>query len=171
MKAPVVSLMCLLLVTGARATPVSDRTTGLGVGELPWEFTVRRADRDGRVTFEIARNAWGLGTCRASFTPGAAGAKALQGQPVRARLLRAAELELNGNFRMGQVSDVSQQGVAGIAFTADFADEFPGNPRHLWTIFETAKGRTAISCYTRATRFERWRPDFETVVKAVVIPR
>ncbi|PRH87314.1 hypothetical protein C5L14_11845 [Labrys okinawensis] len=170
MKMLVTLLLSLLLMAAAWAGPVRDGKTGLGVGDLSWEFTVTRASKPDGAAFEISRAAWGIGNCKVAFTAVARGGKAAA-QPGRAGLLQAAQQELNGNFRMGSVRNISQQGVAGITFTADFVSEFPGKPRHLWTVFETAKGRTAISCYALGSRFDRWRPDFETVTKAVVIPK
>lgn len=166
--------MSLLLASSAVAGTRRDKGTGFGVAPLPGAFTVKPYPQPDGAAFSITGRKRGFGSCLATFIrrPPAQSSTAEADRPTRANLIEAAHAGLQSDFRMGEVHDIQQEGSAGITFTVDWDNRSASDdPRFMWALFETAKGRAALRCFTSTARFEQARPDFETILRALIIPK
>lgn len=172
MKSLQLSLIVLALTSTASAEQVRDPETGFGIGSLPPSFVVRPYSQPDGSAFTIANTDWQTGNCLATFLARPAEWR-LPKTPnaIRADLVEVARRGLHSDDRMGKLGKISRQGVPGIVFTVDPIGYPAPRLRFLWTMFETAKGRTAVRCFTFADQFQSLRPDFEVITKALDIPR
>ncbi|WP_448951550.1 hypothetical protein [Labrys neptuniae] len=171
MKFSAAMTVTLALTSSVHAEPFRDATTGFGIGPLPTGFEVRPYPQPDGAAFEISSPAGRTGHCMATFVTRPAVARPPSGDhAVRAALVAAARLSLRGDS-FSKVRGIRQLGAPGITFTFDMGKHTLSHLRFLWAAFESAKGRTTVSCFTFVERFKQQRPDFETIVRAVMIPR
>lgn len=166
--------MSVLLASSAAAGARKDKSTGFGLAPLPEAFRVKPYPQPDGAGFSITGRTEGFGSCLATFIrrPPAQSGAAGGGRPIHASLIEAAHTALQSGYRMGEVRDIQQGDAAGITFTFGWIHRSaPDDPRFMWALFETARGRATLRCYTSVARFDQTRPDFETIMRALIIPK